>query len=482
MTPHIKQADSMSPQCRSMLWEPLKNRLPEPGTSFHTYPPPSPGDPSDTSYILFHGAEPRWLAANRTTLEIARSLDRGEAIEDAAGLLVERYGLSPDAARQDVIRVAELLTWEHFLGRKPSATASRSPTLNSVFFHLTGLCNLACLHCYLPRPGEDRHLPAELVVKLIDEVVENGGHGVTLSGGEPLLHPEIEKILEHAARRTQVRLLTNGILIDGEWAARLSDMNVTVQVSVEGSREEIHDRIRGKHSFEKVMKAIDLLQEAGLGERLHLSTTIMKQNLPDLSEIISLAERRNVALVRFLPLRRLGRGAEQWEAIGSGVAVGDHEEFYRYAWDLLTKQRRTTEISCGLSGFLLKMPDSCSADNIWCSVGRMLVVGTGGDVYPCVLLMDDEFHLGNAFREDLMSMVLSEKMADICRILSERRLRIEKCAACFWRNFCQAGCMGQALEHTGTVWDTDDFCAYRDRAYEEAFGQILGLNKVENSV
>ena len=413
--------------------------------------------------------------ANRTTLEIARSLDRGEGIEDATGRLCQRYGLSPEVARQDVLRVAELLTREHFLDRKPSAGLTRSPTLNSVFFHLTGLCNLACLHCYLPRPAEDRHLPAELAIRLIDEVVENGGRGVTLSGGEPLLHPEIERILKYAVLKTQVRLLTNGMLIDGEWAARLSEMNVTVQISVEGSREEIHDRIRGKGSFEKAMKAIDLLQEAGLGERLHVSTTIMKQNLPDLAEIISMAERRNVSMVRFLPLRRLGRGAEEWEVIGSGVAVRDHEEFYRYAWDLLTNRRRTTEISCGLSGFLLKMPDSCSADNIWCSVGRMLVVGTGGDVYPCVLLMDDEFRLGNAFQADLMSMVLSEKMAKICRILSERRLRIEKCAACSWRNLCQAGCMGQALEHTGSVWDTDDFCAYRDRAYEEAFGRILGL-------
>jgi len=459
-----------------MLWDPLETREPEQRTSFITYPSPSPEDPSDTSYILLHGTEPRWLAANRTTLEIARALERREEIEAVAGRLIRRYGLSPEAAKRDVARVAELLSRERILDRKPSAGPARSPTLSSVFFHLTAQCNLSCLHCYLPRPAEDRHLPAGLVIRLIDEVVESGGRGVTLSGGEPLLHPEIERILDHATRKISVRLLTNGTLIDGEWAARLSGMNVTVQVSVEGSTRESHDRIRGKGSFEKAMMAVELLQEAGLSERLHLSTTIMKQNLTDLAEIISMAQRRGLPLVRFLPLRRLGRGAREWEAIGSGVEIRDHEEFYRYVWDLLTKQRRATEISCGLSGFLLKMPESCSADNIWCSVGRMLVVGTGGDVYPCVLLMDEELRLGNVFREDLASMVRSEKMAKICRIVSERRSRIEKCAACSWRNLCQAGCMGQALEHTGTVWEADDFCAYRNRAYRDAFEKILGLS------
>ena len=66
-------------------------------------------------------------------------------------------------------------------------------------------------------------------------------------------------------------------------------------------------------------------------------------------------------------------------------------------------------------------------------------------------------------------------MADVCLALVERRQKIEKCAACTWRNLCQAGCMGQALDNKGTIWDTDDFCDYRKRAYKEAFDRILRI-------
>jgi sulfatase maturation enzyme AslB (radical SAM superfamily) len=64
-------------------------------------------------------------------------------------------------------------------------------------------------------------------------------------------------------------------------------------------------------------------------------------------------------------------------------------------------------------------------------------------------------------------------MAGACSALNQRRRRISECAACNWRNLCQAGCMGQALDHRGTIWDRDDFCFYRQDAYRDAFDGIL---------
>ena len=64
-------------------------------------------------------------------------------------------------------------------------------------------------------------------------------------------------------------------------------------------------------------------------------------------------------------------------------------------------------------------------------------------------------------------------MAGACSALSQRRREITECAACHWRNLCQAGCMGQALDHRGSIWERDDFCSYRQEAYREAFDCIL---------
>lgn len=431
------------------------------------------------AHILFHDSKSRWIKVNDTGLEIAGLLDRGESLQDVALCLKKKYGISDEVARGHVTRVREGLIKEGFLQPEFIPRPSRSPTPNSLFLHLTSRCNLTCLHCYtgnsFQHPVKD--LPAPLVSRMIDDLADHGGTSVTLSGGEPLLHPELKEILRHAALRVQIKLLTNGTLIDREWAAFLADMDVYVQISVDGSCEAIHDRIRGKGSFRMAMEGLGHLQRSGLGERINFSTTVMNQNLDDLLEIIPLARRRGVPLVRFLPLRKKGAAESTWPTIGSTLTTEDYARFYDDTHRYQASTGTSIEISCGLSGFLLKMPAAFEKDDIWCPVGRQVVVDSNGEAYPCVLLMEDEFRLGNVFDHSLEELIQSNGMSAVCRALSERRNKIKKCAVCTWRNLCQAGCMGQALDNKGTIWDTDDFCDYRKRAYEEAFDKIL---RIEN--
>ncbi len=87
--------------------------------------------------------------------------------------------------------------------------------------------------------------------------------------------------------------------------------------------------------------------------------------------------------------------------------------------------------------------------------------------------MRDALRLGNAHRGRLSGFMNSDGMAGVCRVLSERRIGIEQCSTCPWRNFCQGGCMGMALDRNDTVWSTDPFCGYLKKAYRKAFEAIL---------
>jgi radical SAM protein with 4Fe4S-binding SPASM domain len=443
--------------------------------SFFIYSPFQSEDIKQTAHVILHTHEARWLVVNDTGLEIAHHLDKGESIEKIAQHLVVKYGISAEVAKNDVVSVSEQLSQQHFLGEKKGELPIRSPTLNSVHFHLTNRCNLSCAHCYLSCPDSltFMDIPVPLAFRLIDELVENGGKEVILSGGEPLLHPEIKKIFKYAASRLRIRLLTNGTLIGREWAAFLADIDCSLQISLDSSKSESHDAIRGKGSFAQVIRAIEYLQEAGMGKRILLSTTIMRQNIHDLKDIISLAETLRIPLIRFLPLRKTGSAKKKWSSIGAGIGVKEYEKFYQYIFDLQVNHKCPLEISCGLSGFLLKMPEDFSGDSLWCQIGRQLVIDFNGDTYPCALLMTNEFLLGNAYIDSLSKMVQSDKMKRLCRSVSGRRVKIKKCAICDWRNFCQAGCMGEALEHQGTIWDSDNFCDYRKTAYKETFDKIL---------
>ena len=243
--------------------------------SFFTYSPPGSEGSLEKNTILLHPTCSRWIAVNGTSLEIAALLDKGQTIEEAAGHLMARYGIPFESARDDVLYVAEELAKQHFLHGNSKDLPARSPTLNSIFLHITTRCNLSCSHCYIASPAND-DLPLSLILRLIDEMQEHHCGSATLSGGEPLLHPEIRTLLDYAAPKIKLQLLTNGTLIDREWAEFLAQTISSIQISVDGSTHETHDAIRGDGAFERTMRAVECLQNAGLAESITLSATIMK--------------------------------------------------------------------------------------------------------------------------------------------------------------------------------------------------------------
>jgi len=437
-------------------------------TNFFTYSPEK-----EDYHIILHRDRPLWLRVNNSALEIAKQLGTGKPRDDTANQLAEEYGISRDTAYKDVLYVLNLLKQHDFLSSE-NIFRQRIPIFKSLYLHLTSRCNLSCLQCYVAEKRNPtlKDLPLSLVLRMIDELTDNRGKEIVLSGGEPMLYPEIKQVIEYACSKVKIRFLTNGTLITKEWASFFADKDMAVQISIDGSKKEIHDAVRGSGNFEKAVRAVQYLQDAGLSARLNLSTTVMKQNIHDLPEIILLAEKLGVPKVRFLPLRRTGRAERLWESVSENKT--GYENFFSYVKSLQKNKRTVIDISCGLSGFMLYIPENVSDDDLWCPVGKMAVVGITGDVYPCALLMNEEFRLGNVFTESLCQIIKSEKMKNLCKSLSERRNRIGKCSLCNWRNFCQGGCMGQAFEHKGTIWDCDDFCGYRQNAYAEAFDSFPG--------
>ena len=440
-----------------------------------TYTSITDNPPPHRSHIIIHPDRFKWLVINKEGLEIAKHLAKGTPPEQVAESLTIKCGISSEVALRDVNYVEEELKKNLFLFSNDNLIQARTPRLKSLFIHLTTSCNLSCSHCYTSSDNQKKgdFLSYDHVIKMVDELANKSGSSLTLSGGEPLVHPDIKKILTYAARSLEVHLLTNGTLIDDEWANFLAHLDISVQLSLDGSNNKIHDRIRGDGSFKKTLNALNYLQQAGLGKKINFSTTITSQNIDDLPAIIVLAEDLKVPLVRFLPLREKGNAEEAWHQIGQGLDTADYNRFFNFIFERGQKRASSIELSCGLSGFLLTMDDQTSDDDTWCPIGKMLVIGADGNVYPCVLMMTEEFRMGNIFSESLAQIISKKEMSSLCNTLSKRKDTIKDCKPCSWRSLCQGGCMGQALEQKGTIWDRDDFCDYRKEAYGKAFDKIL---------
>lgn len=441
--------------------------------SFFTFP--DPGVAQTDQYVLLHQSLPEWVQVNGMALGIVQQLACGKTTDEVSGSLAEQYGISDESAKADVNQVAEKL--KGFLFHDEGQPLSRVPQLKSLYLHITTRCNLSCPQCYI---HQERMKPTDLstdaIMRMMDEMVAWGGSQVTLSGGEPLLHPDMKLLVGYAQKKgITVQILTNGTLIDSEWAAFFADHQVSnIQISLDGSCKEVHDAVRGSGTYANVMKAVNHLQNAGIGNGINFCTTVMKQNLHDLESIIETAQRIGVPYVRFLPLRHKGRAARQWDEI-YGADIKDYEQFYQQVWALTKNPSCHISISCGLSGFMLFIPKDITEDRLWCPVGKKIVVDADGNAYPCVLMMEPEFCMGNIYTARMDQIIQSKPMKDVCDALANRRNRIAECATCPWRNFCQAGCMGQTLDHKGTIWDRDFFCKYRKQMYEASFNAILNL-------
>ncbi len=128
--------------------------------------------------------------------------------------------------------------------------ADNAPFL--VALNLTRRCNLKCAHCYLDAGTLTRGDPDELTTpeafRLLDEIAELSRETmVVLTGGEPLLRPDIMEIASHAARLDLMVVMgTNGVLLNNKRVAALQRSGVSaVGISVDSLEPKYHDSFRG---------------------------------------------------------------------------------------------------------------------------------------------------------------------------------------------------------------------------------------------
>src|SRR5215468_1469526 len=82
-------------------------------------------------------------------------------------------------------------------------------------------CNLSCTYC---NEFDDfsKPVPTELMLRRVDRLVELGTSVITISGGEPLLHPDLDQIIRRIRKNGMVAgLITNGYLLVAERIQRL---------------------------------------------------------------------------------------------------------------------------------------------------------------------------------------------------------------------------------------------------------------------
>jgi SynChlorMet cassette radical SAM/SPASM protein ScmF len=348
-------------------------------------------------------------------------------------------------------------------------TDKESWSLNLIYFYLTAGCNLACRHCWLA-PGFDvdgsRYpvLPIELFEAAIREAKPLGLSGVKLTGGEPLLHPQIIQLLE-IVRREELRLTieTNGMLCTPAIAQEIAKSpDRFVSVSIDGADAEIHEWIRGVPGcFEKAKQAVRSLAEADTPPQIIMS--IMRGNADQVEAVVRLAEELGASSVKFNIVQPTARGERLHEkdgalSVAELIQLGRHVEMdlasptrlqlffdYPLAFRSLSSMARGDGCDvCGILGILGVIP-----------TGHYALCGIGEHIPGLVFGQVGAANLEEVWMEGEVLQELREGMPG--------RLG-GVCTRCLMRHRCLGSCIAQNYYDAGTLWAPFWFCQQAEDA------------------
>lgn len=340
-----------------------------------------------------------------------------------------------------------------------------------VFWEVTSACNLQCVHCRA-RPSGQRS-PEELTTDegkaLIDQIGSFSKPILVLSGGEPLLRSDIFEIAAHGASGgLKVALATNGTLVTPEVARRIREAGVQrVSVSIDGATAASHDEFRRvPGAFGEAWRGIENIKAAGIP--FQINTTVTKNNVRELPEILNLAVERGAAALHIFLLVPTGCGKEiaDEEMISPQKYEGVLNWLYDRSKDVkiglkatcaphyfrIMRQRAKKEgigISQETHG-LEAMTKGCLAGSGVCFVSHK------GEVYPCGYL---PVSAGDVRRQDFRNIW---ENAEVFKALRDEDNLRGKCGYCEFRRVCM-GCRARAYAHTGNYLDPEPHCIYEPR-------------------
>lgn len=343
-----------------------------------------------------------------------------------------------------------------------------SAPLRLVAWETTRNCNLSCVHCRAsatlgPYTGE---LETSSALNLLDEIAKVGEPIVILTGGEPLLRPDIFEIASHGtAKGLRMVMAPNGTLITDEIAGQMSESGIRrISISLDGSTPESHDRFRGvPGAFEGAIQGIQVAKKAGI--EFQINTTITKMNLDQIPKILELAVDLGAAAHHIFLLVPTGRGKY---IVDQEIDSGEYERTLNWFYEQREKVPLQLKATCAPHYYrILRQRAREEGKQVTFethgldAVTRGCLGGTGfcfishtGIVQPCGFL---DLNCGDVTQTPFSTIWNHSK--EFLALRDFKNLK-GKCGICEYRKVC-GGCRARAYEATGDYLAEEPLCGYQ---------------------
>ncbi len=305
---------------------------------------------------------------------------------------------------------------------KTEIKQSPLPSLRYLELQVTKRCNLKCKHCFVGK-SEPIDLPFEKIKTVLKEFEALQGLRVLITGGEPLLHPEFERINEFIKKLALRKILfTNGTLLNEKW---LKKLNVEeIQISIDGIKKG-HEILRGKGTFNKALNAIKKAVDYGFD--VSVATVIHRKNIEEFNELEKLIKKLNV---------------KEW--IVDALTISGNLKLNTQLWVTPDKAGNI------MKRYGFSKENHPRADGYGCGA-HLLAVMPNGKVAFC------------SFYEDSPIGEINEGLGKLWAMKNQILLKDLECSKinCPFLNECRGGCRFRAIMLSGNNVSPDLFRCYQ---------------------
>lgn len=376
----------------------------------------------------------------------------------------------------------------------------------AAIIELTSICNYNCKHCFNAvdnKPLKETFTKQE-IIDLLDQMYQAGINSITLTGGEPMLHPDFFDIVYEIHKRKMFleELNTNGSYINKTALAKLKIIgeNPLIKISFDGLG--YHNWMRGNETAqESTINAIKLCIEDGF--RVKVQTNVWKSNLECLLETAEYLDSIGVTEMRIIRTTDTPR----WIKNGKNETLSTKEyydamlefikeyikkphkmiidiwQFVRFSMQAKIYNIRPISHSEGTYRDSYPLCQGCRG---------MVAIGANGNVYPCLQMSGlfdyEKINMGNVKKQTLHELLNdSEYFNYISTTVKQLKDKNEKCRDCKYFKYCTGGCMALSINEFRQRFREDTWKCYffENKCYEkidEIFNsyQSLSIMKLEN--
>lgn len=329
---------------------------------------------------------------------------------------------------------------------------SVQPPYRKALVQITERCNLHCAHCFVSAGQYGDTMSLESIRDVLaPRLKECRVMSVTLTGGEPFVHPNIIEIISLCKDAgMKVGVCTNATCISEDQMRTLVALGTHCNVSLDGFSSESHGKFRGdKASFVTTITTIEMLARHGLLQGL----LVTPNNLAEVEEYTKLCEfavANGATYVLMNPLSSMGRGVKTARKLGV-----PNEVMQQIA-------NATSQFADKVEMVLIRFPNERKLPLAGCEAGNIIYVFTPGELTVCPYLVfaawtpqsqhkAEEFIVGNIFRDaDIAARLDAYKLHERYRLGGN-----PTCEGCRLNIECGKGCPAAIISSGKRIEEVD---------------------------